>query len=263
MGEKLGQHFLRDRGAVDAVIAALDPEIKTVIEIGPGKGALTKPLAEALQKIGGRLFAVEKDPRLAEEARAWAPQNLEITEGDILRALPTLAPALAPESYALVGNIPYYLTGFLLRKISELENKPKMVIFMVQKEVAERAVASPPDMNRLAASVRFWAEPKILRVVPKKSFSPPPKVDSALILLKTKAGGSKIPGTAYYSAVRALFAQPRKTVLNNLSFALRSKGGGAPEKALKALRKAGVHPSARPQNLSVRNIEEIAEFAEL
>ncbi len=256
---KLGQHFLRDESAITKILSSLGGDIKTIIEIGPGKGALTKPLAAALANNGGRLISVEIDPSLANLARTWKLENLEIIEGDVLDVLPKLVSELKNQDYALVGNIPYYLTGFLLRKVSEFAKKPARTIFMIQKEVAERIVAKPPDMNRLSASVQFWAEPKILKIISKKNFDPPPKVDSAIILLETKSPREETAPEAYYSAVRALFSQPRKTILNNLAAEFKDPRKIASEKALKALKSAGLSPSLRPQNLSVEDIKLIAQ----
>ncbi len=258
MRQKLGQHFLRDESAIAKILSSLRGDIKTVIEIGPGRGALTKPLAEALANNVGRLISVEIDSSLANLARTWKLENLEIIEGDILEILPELVSEFKNQDYALVGNIPYYLTGFLLRKISELAKKPVQTIFMIQKEVAERIVAEPPDMNRLSASVQFWAKPKVLKVISKKNFDPPPKVDSAIILLETKSFRQETASEIYYSAVRALFSQPRKTILNNLAAEFKDSRKIASEKALKALKSAGLSPSLRPQNLSVEDIELIA-----
>lgn len=259
MRQKLGQHFLHNVGAVSEVISALNTGAKLVIEVGPGKGALTKPLSEALLKTGGKIIAIEKDPELAAAAREWNLPNVEIIEGDILEVLPTINSKLKTLSYALVGNIPYYLTGFLFRIISELKNRPAQTIFMIQKEVAERIVVKPPEMNKLAASIQFWAEPKILKIISKKSFSPEPKIDSAIILLGAKIPATKTPAEIYYSAVRALFAQPRKTILNNLAATFGDSRKLATEKALLALKAANLSPELRPQNLSVADIEKISK----
>ncbi len=259
MGRKLGQHFLRDKDAVEKIISALGDNIKTAIEVGPGKGALTKPLAEALKRTGGRLIAIEKDPLLAAEARNWNIENLELVEGDVLEKLPAIIQNLKPASYSLVGNIPYYLTGFLLRKISELPEKPARSVFMVQKEVAERIVAKPPKTNRLSASVQFWAEPRILKAVSKKSFNPPPKVDSAIILLETIILPPETVPEAYYSAVRAIFSQPRKTILNNLAERFNDPRKIASKKAAEILEEAGLSVALRPQDLSVEDIKLISK----
>ncbi|MDO8504292.1 MAG: rRNA adenine dimethyltransferase family protein [Candidatus Liptonbacteria bacterium] len=257
MREKLGQYFLKSGGGIDKIIRELALGKETVIEIGSGHGALTKPLALALKEKGGRLVAIEKDPALAAEARGWKIENLEITEGDVLEVLPSLSRELPGLSYKLCGNIPYYLTGFLLRTIGELENKPELIVLTVQKEVAERLVSEPPKMNKLAASVRFWAEPKIISFIPRGDFNPPPNVDSAIISLQPKKRGGTDPAR-YYETVRKLFAQPRKTILNNLSAGTALPRQEATAKISSELAKLGLNPGARPQNLSVENIIRIA-----
>ncbi len=162
-------------------------------------------------------------------------------------------------SYKLIGNIPYYLTGYLLRTISELPILPERAVFMIQKEVAERIVALPPRMNLLAASVRYWSDPKIIAAVSKDDFSPPPKVESAVILLKTLPSATKtrtLPKENYYRAVKLLFAHPRKTILNNI------RPGFHPfqNDFLGELERAGINPEGRPQNLSVHDIKKISEI---
>ena len=128
----------------------------------------------------------------------------------------------------------------------------------VQKEVAERVVARPPNMNLLAASVQFWAEPKIIASIPRTAFSPPPEVDSAVLLLVprtsevSKDKGSSRLHSRYYELVRALFKHPRKTIRNNI---VKSEPA-IPEKVLT---KAGINPDDRPQNLSRDDILELAK----
>lgn len=248
MPRYLGQHFLKNPAAAKKIIAALGlKKNDVVVEIGPGHGELTVPLAKACEEAGARIVAIEKDKPLTEGLRGKNMKNVEVVQGDALELLPTVATT----HYKLAGNIPYYITGHLLRLVGELEKKPERAIFMVQKEVAERISAAPPKMNRLAASVQFWADAKILFHILRSDFSPPPEVDSAVILLQTKHPGPKSP-EAYYAAVRAAFAQPRKTILNNLAAA------HGKEKALASLAAAGVDPKSRPQNLTIAQIEEIS-----
>lgn len=239
--QKLGQHFLKNKSIISKIIdtLALQPG-DIVFEIGPGRGELTKELevesekrhsyvvpaqagihALKKQKNGLKIISVEKDEDLCESLKKQFENDphIEIVCGDALKLLPPLISKLCDVKnlkYKLVGNIPYYITGHLLRIVSELKNKPGRSVFMVQKEVAERIVAQPPKMNRLAASVQFWAETKIIANVPKHDFSPAPKVDSAVVLLEQKTGSAPIGANDYYAAVRILFGQPRKTILNNV-----------------------------------------------
>ncbi len=268
--QKLGQHFLRNTAVLEKIVGALALEDgDCVIEIGPGHGELTTPLAAAAHNKHCEITCIEKDHALIEDLKTLATNadvNINIIEGDALKLLPKF-PATK-----IVGNIPYYITGHLLRVISELDQKPKRVALLIQKEVAERICAAPPEMNRLAASVQFWANATIIAHVPRKDFSPPPEVDSAVILLENKEfyaiatpdttpaildGAPAIDAALYYRAVRGIFAQPRKTLLNNLSSSAsetRAKGD-----IIEQLKKIGIDPVARPQNLNIGQIIAIAK----
>ena len=139
--------------------------------------------------------------------------KIEIIAGDALKMLPDVVSGYGSKtSYKLIGNIPYYITGFLLRTISELEHKPKITVLTVQKEVAKRICG---EMNLLSASVRYWAEPEIIGIIPKSDFSPQPKVDSAIIRLKTinkkrETGDEAKSAENYHKFIKILFKQPRK-----------------------------------------------------
>jgi 16S rRNA (adenine1518-N6/adenine1519-N6)-dimethyltransferase len=257
--QKLGQHFLKNAAVLDAIVNALEIQNgETIIEIGPGHGELTIPLVRAAGICDGTIISVEKDHSLIGPLVALAkkerPGLLTIIEGDALRLLPEIT--AERRGYKVVGNIPYYITGKLLRTIGELENKPERTELLIQKEVAERICAAPPEMNRLAASVQFWADPKIVALVPRKDFFPAPEVDSAVITLDTKDFIKEVRPAVdpaqYYRAMRAIFAQPRKTVLNNLS----SMAGASATKSgiITQLQKIGIDPGARPQDLSISQI---------
>src|SRR3990167_9050292 len=222
MGNYLGQHFLINKKKIEKIIEALDLKSgDVVVEIGPGKGALTIPLCENCQKLGCKIIAVEKDKDLADDLKnkiydLGLDKNIEIIEGDALKTLPRLIhnSELRIKNYKIVGNIPYYITGYLLRILGELENKPSLIVLTIQKEVAQRVCAKPPKMNLLAASIQFWAEPKIIGSVSKKDFWPIPKVDSAIIKLTplTLLVRSSIQCNKekYYEFIKILFKQPRK-----------------------------------------------------
>lgn len=242
----LGQHFLKNKSVLEKTVSALALQAgDTLIEIGPGHGELTR---EIIKENGGvKIFAIEKDAELAKELRENFKNDsgVRILEGDALKLIPEFVSENKFENYKLAGNIPYYITGFLFRILGELIQKPDLSVIMLQKEVAERVADKPPRMNRLAASVGFWAEPKILFPVPRSNFSPPPRVDSAVILLNPRP--EKGDKEAYYSLVRALFKQPRKTISNNL------RDSGLPNTEA-ALKKLGINPQDRPQNLDIQNI---------
>jgi 16S rRNA (adenine1518-N6/adenine1519-N6)-dimethyltransferase len=251
----LGQHFLKNPAVAQQIISALAPKHgDTIVEIGPGNGELTIPLLKECEARGAKMIAVEKDAKLAEALQKNpALKKLEVIEGDILETIPKLG----LKDYKLVGNIPYYLTGHLLRVMSEHAPRPERTVIMMQKEVVERMTASPPRMNRLAASVQFWASPKIVARVPKENFAPMPKVDSTVVLLEElqKNSTTLVNAETYYAALRALFAQPRKTILNNLSAA---KPNSTKDTLTDGLATVNVSPKARPQDLSIGDIKAIA-----
>ena len=257
MGQKLGQHFLINKNAIEKIIAALElKNNETIIEIGPGKGALTIPLIKACEKIECKIIGIEKDKKIAQQL-VTGKWKLEIIIGDALKIIPQLVSnyQLPIANYKIVGNIPYYITGKLMRVLSELENKPSLIVLTIQKEVAERIMAQPPKMNLLAAATQFWAEPKIIGYLKPSDFSPPPEVESAIIKLTPRIqpiANSK----NYYKLIKILFKQPRKTALNNLVDGL----GISKFKGLEILKKIGLSGEERPQNLNINQIKQLLEI---
>jgi 16S rRNA (adenine1518-N6/adenine1519-N6)-dimethyltransferase len=261
--EKLGQHFLTNRIKLQKIVDSLALKAEDIIiEIGPGHGELTSFLIEDFQFIPSdfQLIAIEKDKELVDflQNKFKKNDNIKIIEGDILKFLPKLIsqlPNYSITNYKIVGNIPYYITGHLLRIIGELEKKPKLVILTIQKEVAERICSEPPRMNLLAASVQFWAEPKIIDYIPKSDFRPQPKVDSAILKLVIKQLSNyeitQLPN--YYKLIKILFKQPRKTILNNLREAQPKKEG-----IIKILEELRINPGDRPQNLTIEQIKNLS-----
>ncbi|MFH0890810.1 MAG: 16S rRNA (adenine(1518)-N(6)/adenine(1519)-N(6))-dimethyltransferase RsmA [Candidatus Liptonbacteria bacterium] len=253
---KLGQHFLIHKGAIRKIIRALDlGEGEMVIEIGPGHGELSLPLAGEIKKLGGKLILIEKDVKLAKELKVSAPKDtVEIIWGDALRVLPGITEG--PGGYKLAGNLPYYISGYFFRTISELRNKPAKTVVMIQREVGERLCAAPPKMNRLAAAVQFWGKPKIIMTLKSQDFRPAPKVDSAIVEISARTEGRSASPEKYYPALRALFRQPRKNILNNLA-----AGETVTKKYLaEKLSGIGISPDLRSQDLSVEQICEIAKL---
>ncbi len=255
---RLGQYFLKDGKWSKKIVEALALEPgECVIEIGSGHGELTLPLLAHAAEIGARIVAIEKDDSLTVELRARIPTQalLELIEGDALKFLPETVARLSGD-YKIVGNIPYYITGHLLRVIGDLARRPARVILMIQAEVGERLVAQPPKMNRLAASVQFWAEPRILAYVSRHEFRPEPKVDSVIVQLDVRPV-PEVPAENYYRAVRLLFSQPRKTIFNNLRGAWPKT---KPESLKENLARLKIAPTERPQDLSVAQISEVARI---
>ena len=249
MGQKLGQHFLINEFTAKKICSSLEiSPADTVIEIGPGRGQLTKHL---IQFNPRKIIAVEKDRRLAQRLKTLFP-NIKIIEADILEVLTSLK---TPTK--IIGNIPYYLTGQLLRQLSELPQKPSDIVLTLQKEVGLRLTAQPPKMNLLAASVQYWAKPEILGFVPKTDFRPAPKVDSAIIRLKPFAKSTdKKADEKYYQLLKIIFKQPRKTILNNLKDGLAKDS----QEIKKNIEDLGLNPLSRPQNLTIENIIKLKNF---
>jgi len=235
--KSLGQNFLESKEVLRKTAEALNiNEGDTVVEIGPGHGELTEFLKAGKPK---NLIAIEKDESLADLLKQKFP-GIRLISGDALKELENIE---LPKDWKLIGNIPYYITGHLLRIISELPNPPIKTVVLVQKEVAERISALPPKASLLSSMVRGWAVPEYLFSVPRAHFNPVPNVDSAVISLSKKE--SPAP-KAYFSAARALFSQPRKKAANNLSESLNI----SKEEALKLFTSCGISPDARPQNIS-------------
>mgnify|MGYP001571685125 FL=1 len=243
--KSLGQYLLLCGWVVDALIEAAQLSADdTVVEIGPGTGVLTKPLSQRVKHV----IAVEKDDALADTLAGQNIENLEVIKGDILDVLKHQPDIIAGRK--IVANIPYYLTSRLLRILMEADTPPQRVVLTIQKEVAERIVAVPPDMNLLALSVQAYARPRIVADVPAECFAPPPDVDSAIILLSdisdnffTKNG---LDAQFFFTVLRAAFGQKRKQLVNPLSAI-----AGGKQKALAALHAAGLDPHIRPQELSL------------
>lgn len=266
MGQKLGQHFLINTEKLRKIADALEiHKGDIVIEVGPGHGELTEYLLEA----GARVTALERDKSLIEPLNEkFASANeltslradelaLEVIEGNALELLPMVVEELERDgkAYMIAGNIPYYITGYLLRVIEELNHKPTRVVMTIQKEVAERICATVPRMSLLAASVQYWAKPSIVDIVPKKDFNPPPKVDSATIRLDVQP--TEGDSAQYYAFIKRLFAQPGKTIANNLA-----GKDGVKDEVTKKLQAIGIDAQKRPHDLTVQDIQSMEKVYE-
>lgn len=258
--KRLGQHFLINKTKLQKIVEALDLKPgDAVIEIGPGHGELTDELRNKNNEL--KLMTIERDNDLVEllKNKFARDKNLEVVHDDVLKILPDLCLKLHNSNFKIVGNIPFYITGYLLRILGELKNKPSLIVLTVQKEVAERICAEPPKMNLLAASVQFWAEPKIVDYIPKTDFQPQPKVDSAIIKLVV-SNQPLATSENYYKLIKILFKQPRKTILNNLASGvkLQASNDRSKEEIIKILGELKINPADRPQNLSVEQIKKLA-----
>ena len=216
--KKLGQVFLKDKKVLKEIIKASEIQSKDqLLEIGPGKGVLTKPILET----GAKVVAIEKDPQLVTflKNRFKNKLNLKIIHADIRDFLQNTQCRILNTQYKAIGNIPYYLTSHLLRLLLENSKKPSLIVLMIQKEVAERIIAQPPKMNILAISVQFYAKTEIICYVPKTAFYPEPKINSAIIKItpvNTKENTNEVFKKTFFNIIKAGFKQPRKLLINNL-----------------------------------------------
>ncbi|MDP2705175.1 MAG: 16S rRNA (adenine(1518)-N(6)/adenine(1519)-N(6))-dimethyltransferase RsmA [Patescibacteria group bacterium] len=219
-GQPLGQHFLRSAKALaDIVSAASLTPSDTVLEIGPGEGVLTKELLAH----AGKVIAIEKDPVLVEFLKSRfgneiGTDKLLVIEKDIRDFFPEKY-GLKKGKYKLVANIPYYITGEILRKFVGGETPPSHAVLLVQKEVAERIVEKDGKGSLLSISVRAFGEPKKMAVVKNTAFSPQPKVDSAILSIENISDKffDDISQETFFETVKIGFSQKRKQLKNNLN----------------------------------------------
>lgn len=215
----LGQNFLIDRDALEKIVHAADlTEKDLVVEVGPGLGTLT----EELVKKAGKLAAVEIDDKLAKLLTLKFQESdvndakLQIINSDILKInIPELVGA---KNYKVIANIPYYITSKIIKLFLTTPNKPKSIVLLVQKEVAERICAQPGDMSILGLSVQVYGKPEIIDIVKKDSFFPSPAVDSAILKI-SNIGYTlpEMPEDVLFRTIKFGFASKRKTLVNNLS----------------------------------------------
>ena len=224
--KSLGQNFLKDESILNRIVEGANlTDEDMVVEIGPGMGVLTERLAEVCKKV----VAIELDDRLIDLLRNKLRnfENVEIIHGDVLRInLPELVKSemLKVKGYKVVANIPYYITAPIIKLFLETKYPPSEMILMVQKEVAERICASAGKMSILAVAVQYYADVEYLFTVPKESFDPAPKVESAVIKItrdKRQETRNKEDVKKFFRVARAGFSAKRKTLANNLSASLQ------------------------------------------
>ncbi|MEK7125227.1 MAG: 16S rRNA (adenine(1518)-N(6)/adenine(1519)-N(6))-dimethyltransferase RsmA [Patescibacteria group bacterium] len=250
--KSLGQHFLINEGVIEKIVTAAELQSDdTVVEVGPGTGNLTKHLIHNIQ----RLILIEKDHRLIEPLRErfGDGSGVEIMEGDVLELNPSNL-GLRASGFKLIANLPYYITSHFFKTIFELWPTPERIIVMVQKEVAQRIVANPPEANLLGLSVQLHATPKMIAHVSAGSFRPVPTVDSAVLKLvpHNQPLLSLEQEQIFFSLTRAAFAGKRKKLSNTLH--------GLVSESI--FIQAEIDPSARPQHLTLEQWVVLARILE-
>lgn len=250
--KRLGQNFLRDRSYLSKILDALDLGPRDqVLELGAGTGVLTAALA----KRAGAVTAVELDDALVEVLRqeTGGAGDVRIWHGNALDFDPC---AHFDGPYKLAGNIPYYVTGPILRHYLESPCPPSLLVLMVQREVAERIVAGPGDLSLLGLSVQYYARPEVVCRVPAGAFYPVPKVQSAIVkIVPRQRPVSPQERKRFFEVARAGFSGRRKQLVNALSNGL----GVSRAEAVMLLEGAGIEPSSRAETLTVEAWERLAD----
>lgn len=241
--KSLGQHWLRDRSVLAHIADCADIRNEdTVLEIGPGLGTLTSELL----RRAGKVVAVEFDPELARKLPGQFPgKQLEVIHRDILEFDLSQLPA----GYKVVANVPYYITSKIVQLLMTSSNKPAVAVLLVQKEVAERLAARSGDMSILAISAQVFAEVSLGDKVPAELFTPPPKVDSQVVILRARSSPlvSAAQEKQFFRVVKAGFSQKRKKIRSSLAAGL----GISKDEAAIRLQAALVDPNSRAEDLSI------------
>lgn len=241
--KELGQHWLTDRIVLADIADAADIKPNdTVLEIGPGLGTLTSELLRRAERV----LAVEFDRDLAAKLPGQFPgTQLQVVNEDIL----SFNLDALPKNYVVVANVPYYITSKIVHKLMTASNKPRIAVLLVQKEVAQRIAAQAGDMSILAISAQVYATARLGSEVPREFFTPPPKVDSQVVILETRQEPLIAPDDEkqFFKVVKAGFSAKRKKLRSSLA------GGLGMQKPYveRLLASANVSPDVRAEDLSL------------
>ena len=259
----LGQNFLTDQTVLKRIVAAAElTSDDVVLEVGAGLGTMTALLA----RDAGHIVGVELDERLMPALRHVLADygNVTLVQGDILALDPVALIRTATiqqheassTPYKVVANLPYYITSAALRHLLEASLRPQRMVVTVQREVAERIVAKPGQMNLLAVSVQVYGRPQLLFRIKPGSFYPSPRVESAVVRVDIHTT-SPVPvenTDVFFRVVRAGFSQRRKQLRNTLAAGLRCKPG----EVAASLEEVGIDPRRRAQTLALEEWVEVA-----
>lgn len=239
--KSLGQNWLKDRDIlIDIADHASVDGVNTVVEIGPGLGTLTSALFQFFEKV----IAVELDDRLAENLpKSFPGKNLEVVHKDVLSL--NLDELNLPEKYVVAGNIPYYITSPIIQKFLHEEHKPEKIVILIQKEVAERLAAKPGDYSILGLSAQIYAKVTLGPVVSREFFTPPPKVDSQVVVLEPLE--TPLASEKTIALIKLGFIAPRKKLATNLTIGLKLPK----EEILQKFAANGISENARPADLTI------------
>ena len=255
-GAKLGQHFLKAKWAARALVYAVGIERgDTALEIGPGKGALTGEILAVAIKVGARVVAIEKDEALVAHLNEIFPNEIKsgaliIHNADIRDMNPDKSDQIGryialSGKYVMAANIPYYITGEIRRQFLTAEKQPRTMALLVQKEVAKRIISDKESL--LSLSVKVYGTPKIVAKVPRGNFSPPPNVDSAILLIEniSRSFFASLSEELFFRVLHAGFKSKRKFLLNNLA------GTFGKEAVASAFEKCEINLKARAEDVAL------------
>ncbi len=242
--KSLGQHWLKNRIILDDIAdLAVKDGVINCLEIGPGLGTLTSSLLRRFEKV----TSVEFDENLAKNLpKSFPGKNLEVINADILKF--DFNSVEAP--YSVAGNIPYYITSPIIERLLLAENKPERIVLLIQKEVAERIAAEDGKQSVLSLFVQNRADVELGPVVLKGEFTPPPKVDSEIIILNPKTPEIK---EEVFKLIKIGFSSPRKKLIANLA------GQKSKEELKQIFEKLNLDENARPANLGLKDWERLQE----
>lgn len=246
--KSFGQNFLVDRSVLERIVEAADIQPHDhVLEVGAGTGVLTRELAK--RAVDGRVVAVELERdmlKLLEETTGAYP-NVELLAQNLLFLDPV--EVFGQQPYKLVANLPYYITAPTFRHFLESANPPRLLVVMVQYEVAQRIVAGPGDLSLLGISIQFYGRPQIVARVPASAFYPAPKVDSAILRVDVnpQAPLTREERDRFFKVVQAGFSERRKQLHNSLASGLHIKD----QQVRTLLNTATIEASRRAETLSI------------
>lgn len=248
INKSLGQHWLRDRGVLENIVTSANIKADDIVlEVGPGLGTLTSVLLASAKQV----IAVEFDPELAHKLPAQFPgKNLQVIHEDFL----AFDLGSLPKNYKVVANVPYYITAKIIHKLLTADSPPAMTVLLVQKEVARRIVSKKRSL--LGISVEVFTEATLGIEVLAKFFTPPPKIDSQVVILTRRkeplvAAGQQKP---FFRLVKAGFSEKRKKLRSSLAGGLQLEKSQVEE----LLAGAGIQPDARAEELTVASWQKLA-----
>lgn len=251
--KNLGQHWLKDEGVLEYIASCANISSEDVVlEIGPGLGTLTSVLAKKAKKV----IAVEFDEVLASKLQKSfiGSKKVEVVQSDILN----FDFSRLPKNYKVVANVPYYITAKIVYLLTTAKNPPKTIVLLVQKEVAERLAATPGNLSILGVSAQYYADVSLGEVVPAALFTPSPKVDSQVVILRMRSEKlfKDIDEKHFFKVVKAGFSAKRKKLRSSLSGSLMFNK----KEIEKLLEMVEISPDLRAESLTLEQWAKISRI---